>query len=113
MDHTVIILTVVFGVLLLLFLGCEIWWLLRYRRTYLFRPGGHEAVVQISAQSVALYVDGLIQDEFSARNMRIVTLRAMVGGAEFRARIESRGLKPRVTATYLGKEIECLSETKR
>ncbi len=112
-QTTLIALTVTFGVLLLMFLGFEVWWLLRYRRTYLFRVGGHDLVVQITAQSVALFMDGLIQDEFAARNMRIVTLRTSVDGGEFRARVESRGLKPSVTATYLGKAVECIGETKR
>ena len=98
MNNTITVLGLVFGALLLLFLGFEIWWILRYRRNYLFSAGEHEVVVRISPQSVALFVDGLIQDEFAARGMHIVTLRATVDGEEFAARALSVSASPSFAA---------------
>ncbi len=86
--------------------------LARFRRVYHFSVRSHEVALEIGSGGVFLYVDGNLEEQSSGKNMRFVTLHAMIDGEEFKVHISARGLRPDVEAVYAGNEVPCLRVTK-
>ena len=80
----------------------------RYRRQFFYSYRSHEIVVRISSLSIALIVDGKVEDEFAAQNVRLCTLRAFIEGDEVKARVQLK-IRPQVEVTAGGNELTCMS----
>ena len=79
---------------------------LKYKRSYFFQYRSHEIVLQTSMKGVTLFVDGKVEDEFAAQNVRLCTMRAFVEGDEVKVRVSYRPFKgPLVQATADGKDL--------
>lgn len=94
-----LILSIVFAVLIAAFITFQIVWIKRFRKKYLYRWQSHEIVFESAARSVRLYVDGNLEDEFGARDVRVCTLRAFVEGTEIKARMTIRAMKVQIEVT--------------
>ena len=77
----------------------EIVWIKKIHKKYMYRWQAHEIVFEIAARSVRLYVDGNVEDELGAQNIRICTLRAFVDGVEIKARMRVRGMRVELDVT--------------
>lgn len=84
----------------------------RRPRLFLFQVHAHEVVVSLSAYSVVLSVDGGVQDQFAAQNIRVATVRAQIDGEEFKAFVRRTMRGAVVEATYGGRPLECLGARK-
>ena len=90
MDDNMVVSIIVAGVMFAAVIGIlvfEIVWIKKIRKKYVYRWQAHEIVFEIAARSVRLYVDGNVEDELGAQNIRICTLRAFVDGEEVKARM--------------------------
>ena len=84
MGDGMVVSIVVMGVLFAAVIGIlvfEIVWIKKIRKKYVYRWQAHEIIFEIAARSVRLYVDGNVEDELGAQNIRICTLRAFVDGS--------------------------------
>ena len=102
MDDGMVVSIVVMGVLFAAVIGIlvfEIVWIKKIQKKYMYRWQAHEIVFEIATRSVRLYVDGNVEDELGAQNIRICTLRAFVDGAEIKARMKVRGMRVELDVT--------------
>ncbi len=86
----------------------EIVWIKRIRKKYLYRWQGHEIVFEIAARSVRLYVDGNVEDELGAQNIRVCTLRSLADGAEIKARMAIKGMRVQLDVSAGGTPLQLI-----
>ena len=79
-------------------------WTVRLKKSYYFQHHSHEIIARVSADRFALYVDGNVEDEIMARQLRLCTLRAFVDGEELKVRVQI-GWRVNISATAGGKEL--------
>ena len=77
----------------------EIVWIKKIHKKYMYRWQAHEIIFEIAARSVRLYVDGNVEDELGAQNIRICTLRAFVEGTEIKAHMAIRRMRVELEVT--------------
>ncbi len=102
MDDSMIVSIVVMGVLFAAVIGIlvfEIVWIKKIQKKYMYRWQAHEIVFEIAARSVRLYVDGDVEDELGADNIRVCTLRAFLDGEEIKARMRTHGMQIELDVT--------------
>ena len=80
-------------------LAYQIVWFKKRQKKYMYRWQSHEIFFEIASQSVRLCVDGNVEDELGAQNLRICTLRAFVDGAEIKARMRTHGMQVQLLGT--------------
>ena len=90
----------------------EIVWIKKIHKKYMYRWQAHEIVFEIASRSVRLYVDGVIEDELGAQNIRICTLRAFAEGTEIKAHLVMRGLRVQLDVTAGNMPLQLISVTK-
>ena len=77
----------------------QIVWIKRMQKKYVYRWQSHEIVFETSVRSVRLCVDGKIEDELGAQNIRVCTLRAFVDGTEIKARMTVQRMHAQIQVT--------------
>ena len=107
----IVILAVMFAVLIGL-LVYQIVWFKKRQKKYMYRWQAHEIVFEIASRSVRLYVDGDVEDELGADNIRVCTLRAFVDGEEVKARMRVRGMRVQLDVTADGTPLQLLGTGK-
>lgn len=68
----------------------------------------HEIAAEIRFGRAKLFIDGRLEDEFSADRIRICMLRGMVDGEEVKVRVVYRAFKARAEATANGEPLTLL-----
>ncbi len=102
MDKDMIVSVVIAAVVFAFLLGIVIYqiaWFKKIHKKYFYHWQAHEIVFEIASRSVRLYVDGNVEDELGAQNIRVCTLRTFVDGAEIKARMAIRGMRVELEAT--------------
>ena len=100
-DIIVLIVAIVIVVTVLVFTFV---WMARIKKSFYFEHHSHEIVARVTVNRLALYVDGKVEDEIMARQLRLCTLRAFVDGEEVKVRIQI-GWRTNISATANGKEL--------
>ena len=77
----------------------QIVWFKKIHKKYFYHWQAHEIVFEIASRSVRLYVDGNVEDELGAQNIRICTLRTFVEGTEVKARMAIKGMRVQLEVT--------------
>lgn len=77
----------------------QIVWFKRMQKKYVYRWQSHEIVFEMGVRSARLYVDGNIEDELGAQNVRVCTLRAFVDGTEIKAHMAIRRMRVELDVT--------------
>lgn len=80
-------------------------WMAFYQRSFCYDVHGKQVVVTVKSMGVFLYINGNLEEQFSAQGIRLVTLKASIDGEEILVHISRRGFRLGVKASYAGKEI--------
>ena len=111
-DMISIIVACVIFALLIALIVFEIVWIKKIHKKYMYRWQAHEIVFEVAARSVRLYVDGNVEDELGAQNIRICTLRAFAEGAEIKAHMAIRGMRVELEVTADGAPLQLIGTGK-